>query len=284
MDNYFNCKNCKELIDIVYESKCCGELYCHNCRSKLISTKCPKCKASIEFQKNAFAQRLLKNIKVNCTYGCGKILSYDKMKEHLLICEKKLYTCSFDNITNKTINNIPFKGYKKELMSHMIKEHPKILLFYMENYKTLSKKKDITLNKSILNNLNDSISINDELEENTHIEFEHDIQLLNRINDLNLINNNINNFNDLQLSNGINANAPLRINNNSMNNFLGNEVNNSIDDDNNNNIRILDFGLHRNNLNTLRLTNNVSNSNENGDRSNNIHINSINFSDINDNL
>ena len=94
----------------------------------------------------------------------------------------------------------------------------------------------------------------------------------------------INNFNDLQLSNGINANAPLRINNNSMNNFLGNEVNNSIDDDNNNNIRILDFGLHRNNLNTLRLTNNVSNSNENGDRSNNIHINSINFSDINDNL
>lgn len=282
MDSYLKCKNCKELIDIVFESKCCGELYCHNCKSKLQSKNCLKCNISLEFQKNSFAQRLFKNMKVKCTYGCGISLFYDKMKEHLLTCEKKIYICSFDNIRNNKENNIPFKGYKKEMINHMIKSHPKILLFFMENYKTLGKKIDTKLNKCYF--INDSIILNEDNEENTHIEFEHDMQSLNRINDLNFINNNINNFNDLQINNnGINNNInnyirPLRINDNNLlgsfiNSFAESDDNNSI---NNNNIHIMDFDMHRNNLNSLRLTNQNNSNNSNNTMNNYNNINNIN--------
>ena len=228
MEKYFNCFNCKELINVVFESKCCGILYCHNCKNKLINTQCLKCDKPLELQRNNFAQRLLKNINVKCKYGCGLTLSYDKMQEHILTCDKKIYVCSFDNITNNKNENNNFKGYKKEIVDHMVKQHPKILLLFMENYKNFEKTFDKLLNKNVdkmnddtilnisnnLNNLNEGLLNNDENDENTHIEFDHDIQLLNRINDLNLINSNINNFNDLHINNGINSNIPsFRINN-----------------------------------------------------------------------
>ena len=281
MENYFNCFNCKELIDIVFESKCCGKLYCHNCKIKLMNTHCLKCDKILELQRDIFAQRLLKNINVRCKYGCGLISSYDKMKEHLLICDKKIYNCSWDNLKKNQISNINnFKGYKKDIIEHMKNKHPKILIFFMENYKVFENGINKILNKNIdkmnddtilniSNNLNDSLLINDENEENTHIEFEHDIQLLNRINDLNLINSNINNFNDLQVNNGIISNIPsFRINsnnennntlNNMINSFINSEVNNSID----NNIHLLDSNVHRNNLNSLRESNNNSINNDN---------------------
>ena len=282
MEKYFNCFNCKELIDIVFESKCCGKLYCHNCKTKLFNTHCLKCDKPLELQRNIFAQRLVKNIKVKCKYDCGLILSYDKMNEHLLNCVKKIYICSLDKEKDKI-----FQGYKKDIINHMLQQHPKILLFFMENYKSFGKPIDSLLNKNFdkmnddtilnisnnLNNLNDSILNNEENEENTHIEFDHDIQLLNRINDLNLINSNINTFNDFQLNQGINNNAPsFRINgsihennnNNSLNNminsFMNSEGNDSID---NNNIRLLDSNVHRNNLNYLRESSFNSNSNDN---------------------
>jgi len=288
MEKYFNCFNCKELINIVFESKCCGILYCHNCKSKLINTQCLKCDKPLELQRNMFAQRLLKNINVKCKYGCGTTLTYDKMKEHLLICDKKIYICSFDNIKNDGKDEKVFKGFKKEMIDHMVKQHPKILLFFMENSKSFQKQIDKILNKNIdkmnddtilniSNNLNNSLLINDENEENTHIEFEHDMQLLNRINDLNLINSNINNFNDLRINNGTNNNIPsFRINNsyqennnnnnnnalnNMINSFINSEGNDSID--NNNNIRLLDSNIHRNNLNSLRELSYNSNSNDN---------------------
>ena len=139
MEKYFNCFNCKELINVVFESKCCGILYCHNCKNKLINTQCLKCDKPLELQRNNFAQRLLKNINVKCKYGCGLTLSYDKMQEHILTCDKKIYVCSFDNITNNKNENNNFKGYKKEIVDHMVKQHPKILLLFMENYKNFEK-------------------------------------------------------------------------------------------------------------------------------------------------
>ena len=304
MEKYFNCFNCKELINIVFESKCCGILYCHNCKSKLINTQCLKCDKPLELQRNMFAQRLLKNINVKCKYGCGTTLTYDKMKEHLLICDKKIYICSFDNIKNDGKDEKVFKGFKKEMIDHMVKQHPKILLFFMENSKTFQKQIDKILNKdidkmnddtilNISNNLNNSLLINDENEENTHIEFEHDMQLLNRINDLNLINSNINNFNDLRINNGTNNNIPsFRINNsyqennnnnnnnnalnNMINSFINSEGNDSID--NNNNIRLLDSNIHRNNLNSLRELSYNSNSNDN------VNVNLIYRSNQNNNI
>ena len=288
MEKYFNCFNCKELINVVFESKCCGILYCHNCKNKLINTQCLKCDKPLELQRNNFAQRLLKNINVKCKYGCGLTLSYDKMQEHILTCDKKIYVCSFDNITNNKNENNNFKGYKKEIVDHMVKQHPKILLLFMENYKNYEKTFDKLLNKNV-DKMNDDTILNisnnlNNLNEGTHIEFDHDIQLLNRINDLNLINSNINNFNDLHINNGINSNIPsFRINNsihennnnNSLNNminsFISGEENDSIE--NNNNIRLLDTNIHRNNLNNLRESSNNSNSNDNVNILNRLNIN-----------
>ena len=276
MEKYFECFNCKGLLGTVYESKCCGVLYCENCKSKLSNTQCLKCNKLLEFQKNIFAQRLLKNINIKCKYNCGKTLPYDKMKQHLLICDKKIYICSFDNIDNKDPNKQPFKGNKKEILDHLVKNHSHILLLFMENHQNFEPilKNIIKKNGFINNNNNKEDSIldltdggnlnldflgNSESGNNTSNEFDQDIQLLNGINDLNLINSNIQNFNDLQLNNRRNNHNNNHHNNNNIN--LNNRINslNSENSDNNignnnisNNINLLDVDLSRNNYQPLR--------------------------------
>ena len=282
MEKYFECFNCKDLMGTVYESKCCGILYCQNCKDKLNNTHCIKCNKLLELQRNKFAQRLLKNINVNCKYNCGTKLSYDKMKQHLLTCDKKIYICSYDKFNNNDSNRQPFKGNKKEILDHLVKEHSQILLLFMENHenfepilkkllkKNVNNNNDINKNDTILD-LTNSINIdflrNSESEENTSIEFGQDISLLNGINDLNLINSNIQNFNDLQLNNHNNNNHNHNRNNhnhgnrnnnninlnNRINSLNSNSDNNNLDNDNlNNNINLLDVDLSRNHYQALR--------------------------------
>ncbi len=278
MDKYFECFNCKELMGTVYESKCCGVLYCQNCKVKLSNTQCIKCNKLLELQKNAFVQRLLKNINVKCKYNCGITLPYDKMRQHLLTCEKKIYICSFDKISNDDPNKSPYKGNKKDILDHLVKEHSSLLLIFMENHQSFEPvlKKIIKRNNSndinkedtildLTNDININLDfLNSENEENTSIEFRQDIQLLNGINNLNLINSNIQNFNDLQLNerrNNLNHNINyehLNRNDNSNSSInLNNRINslnsgNSDNDNNleninvNNNINLLDVDLSRN--------------------------------------
>ena len=279
MDKYFECFNCKELMGTVYESKCCGVLYCQNCKDKLDNTQCIKCNKLLEMQKNAFAQRLLKNINVKCKYNCGITLPYDKMRQHLLTCDKKIYVCSFDKICNNDLNKSPYKGNKKDILDHLVKEHSNILLFFMENHqsfeptlkKIIKRNNNNDLNKedSILDLTNDvNINLdflrNSENEENTSNEFYQDIQLLNGINNLNLINSNIKNFNDLQLNerrNNLNhnlnyenvnrnenSNSSINLNNriNSLNSENSDNDNNLENINVNNTINLLDVDLSRN--------------------------------------
>ncbi|MCQ2820371.1 MAG: hypothetical protein MJ252_24150, partial [archaeon] len=126
MENYFKCNFCREIISDVYESECCGKLYCSHCIGSLINSKCTLCGKMLRFSKNHFAERLLHSIKVNCKYGCGKILTYNQMKIHLLSCEKKNYECSFPNCN--------FKGKKKETLIHLTSCHSSHLLILMENH------------------------------------------------------------------------------------------------------------------------------------------------------
>ena len=292
MEKYFECFNCNKLMGNVYESKCCGVLYCQNCKNKLSNSQCQKCNKLLELQRNKFAQRLIKNIKVKCKYNCGITLPYDKMKQHLLICDKKIYTCSFDYIYNNDLNKKPFKGNKKEILDHLVKEHPSLLLLFIENYqdfepiiKKLLKrnsnseeinKEDTILDLSDDRNLNFDFLRNSYNEDNSNIEFNNDIQLLNGINDINIINSNLQNFNDLQLNNrrsNHNRNNENREGNNNIN--LNNRINslssrnsvNDIDNDNaNNNINLLVDDLSRNNnyqpIRDFRFTS-ILNDNEN---------------------
>ena len=292
MEKYFECFNCKDLMGTVYESKCCGVLYCQNCKTKLSNVQCLKCNKLLEFQKNNFAQRLLKNINVKCKYGCGISLSYDKMRQHLLICDKKIYTCSFDKIYNGNLNKQPFKGNKKEILDHLVKEHSHILLLFMENHQNFEpilkklikknncnnneqNKEDTILDLTNSGNFNLDFFRNNESDGNTSIDLDQDIRLLNGINDLNIINSNLQNFNDLQFNNhnrrrnnhnnhnNHNHNHQNRNNNNDI--ILNNRINslNSGNSDNendnendninlNNNINLLDVDLSRNHYQPLR--------------------------------
>ena len=274
MEKYFECFNCKGLMEIVFENKCCGLLYCQDCKNKLSNHKCLKCSKLLVFQRNIFAQRLLKNINVKCKYNCGTTLPYEKMKQHLLTCKNKIYICSYDNIYDENLKKEPFKGNKKEILEHLIKEHSKILLLFMENYqnfepilKKLVKKNINKEDNKEDNNFNSGFLRNNE-SQNSSFDFDQDIRILSGINDLNLINSNIQNFNDLQLNHQrINNNSHTNSNNNiNLNNNINslNSVNsdnninslNSVNSDNNdnlnNNINLLDVNLSRNNYQPLR--------------------------------
>ena len=303
MEKYFECFNCKDLMGTVYESKCCGVLYCQKCKEKLTNTHCLKCKKLLQLQRNKFAQRLLKNINVNCKYNCGVKLSYDKMKQHLLTCDKKIYICSFDKIYNDNLNKQSFKGNKKEILDHLVKEHSHILLLFMENHQNFEpilkklikknfnnneqNKEDTILDLTNSGNFNLDFFRNNESDGNTSIDLDQDIRLLNGINDLNIINSNIQNFNDLQFNNHNrrrnNHNHQNRNNNNDI--IINNRINslNSGNSDNendneninlNNNINLLDVDLSRNHYQPLRelRLNSLFNDNENDNENDNINL------------
>ena len=291
MEKYFECFNCKDLMGTVYESKCCGVLYCQNCEIKLSNTQCLKCNKSLEFQKNIFVQRLFKNINVKCKYGCGVSLPYDKMKQHLLICDKKIYICSFDKINNDNLDKQPFKGNKKEILDHLVKEHSHILLLFMENHqnfepilKLIKKnynnndqyKEDTILDLTNSGNFNLDFFRNNDIDGGTSIDLDQDIRLLNGINNSNTINSNLQNFNDLQINNynrrrnnhnsHNNHNNRNHQNRNNNNDIIINERINSLNSENsdnendnedeninlNNNINLLDVDLSRNHYQPLR--------------------------------
>ena len=284
MEKYFECFNCKELIGTVYESSCCGKLYCQNCKTKLNNTPCEKCGKLLDIQRNIFAQRMLKNIKVKCKYNCGEILPYDKMKYHQFICNKKIYTCSFDKTFKPELKS-PFKGSKKEILEHFAKEHSPILLIFMENHQNfepiLKNMKNICVykkntycnfnNRNINTNNNNEISDltnsdnSDNIDidflrgtesvENTSIEFDQDIQLLNGINDLNIMNSNLQRFDDLPINNRNNNNLNNSIRemgDMDLNNNGGNNNNNGSNENEINNNNNLYLDLHANNYQPLR--------------------------------
>jgi hypothetical protein len=99
---------------------------------------------------------MLKNIKIKCKYNCGKTLSYEDMKRHLLTCENKTYLCEFEHNDNN--NNIQFKGNKNEILEHLKNNHPIHLLIFMECYYMFKN----TINKIIKCNKNDGENENED--------------------------------------------------------------------------------------------------------------------------
>jgi hypothetical protein len=172
MEKYFKCYSCQQLIDDVFESECCGKLFCSLCIGNLVNEKCPNCSnKKMHFGKNHFAQKLLKSIKVTCKYNCGKKISYEEMRNHLLICENKEFLCSFDNCN--------FKGKKSEILKHLIKEHEIYMLTFMEYYDNFNK----IMNKIIKSY--DKKNINDEKEDETLVDFINEFPLIRYENNIN---------------------------------------------------------------------------------------------------
>ena len=305
MEKFFQCFYCNQLIDNVYESECCGKLYCSNCISKLISKKCSLCQNNLFFQKNLFAQRMLKNIKIKCKYNCGKTLSYEEMKRHLLTCENKTYLCEFDHDDNNN-NNIEFKGNKNEILEHLKTSHPIHLLIFMESYYMFKN----TINKIIKCNKNDAENEN---EDETVLDFtnSNNNEIISRFsgNDILPVNYIVNEDSDEDLLDRHYAFVPrfnrrgnIRMrrrgnhrfvrniedtisfesveynNNNNFNNNIINN-NNNIDNNINNNIDNNNIIINNNEINN---NNNNNNNNINNIIDNKNNINNINESDFYD--
>lgn len=161
MEEYFKCAHCLLINEYLYESKCCGKIYCSYCLIKLNNKKCTICNNQLAFQKNIWARRMIRSIHLSCIYNCGKKFSIEEMKKHVVNCEMKTYSCKFDNCE--------FNGGKKQLMEHVTLEHYLPLLVLMENFEAFQDEvDDIGLGvqkKLLLNKLNKS-SIDFELNEN----------------------------------------------------------------------------------------------------------------------
>lgn len=198
MEEYFKCKHCQLINEYLYESRCCGKIYCSNCTLILNKSKCNICNAQLHFQKNCWAQRMLKSIKLTCSYNCGKQFSFEEMKKHLLNCDKKVYNCKYDDCK--------FNGRKKELMQHVIIEHYLSLLVLMENYEAFQKNinhiNSGEENKNIFDEIASSLS-NSRSNNNDDID---DNQLVNSIQTTHLRNSNRNISIDFNANNNNNTN------------------------------------------------------------------------------
>ena len=302
MEKFFQCFYCNQLIDNVYESECCGKLYCSNCISKLISKKCNLCQNNLFFQKNLFAQRMLKNIKIKCKYNCGKTLSYEDMKRHLLTCENKTYLCEFEHNDNN--NNIQFKGNKNEILEHLKNNHPIHLLIFMECYYMFKN----TINKIIKCNKNDGENEN---EDETVLDFtnSNNNEIISRFsgNDILPVNYIVNEDSDEDLLHRFddrhyafvprfNRRGNIRMRRGGNHRFVRNiedtisfesiEYNNiNNNNNNNNNINNINNNIINNNNNNI-ISNNIDNNINNNNNINNIdninNINNINESDFYD--
>ena len=255
MENYFKCNSCHQLIDEIFESECCGKLYCSNCIGILVNKSCPHCSnKKMIFGKNHFAQRLLKTIRLTCKYGCGKKLLYEEMRYHLLICDNKEYFCSFDNCN--------FKGKKSEILNHLIKEHQIYMLSLMEYYDNF-----INIINKISKGNNKKFS-NDEKEDETLVDFVSSDIFENEFPLIRVEQNYENNFDSSQ-DDDLVINQPLRNFNNRFNNvrrglnFNDNERGNNSRNGVNNyeNAFLDDLPFFRNNNNNHLNHNNNNHSN-----------------------
>ena len=156
MEKYFQCNNCNDIYEDIFESQCCGKLYCSKCIGFLVNIPCKFCNNSLRFSKNLFAQRILKSINVHCKYDCGKYLSYFEMVKHLLICDNKLFECSIDQCK--------FKSNKNEMMTHLVTHHKSYCLILMEYHDALKQ----TISRITKE---DYKTANNEKEEETLIDF-----------------------------------------------------------------------------------------------------------------
>ncbi len=163
MEEYFKCSNCKELIEDVYESECCGRLYCAKCVGNTVNKACPYCHVkTLRFSKNVFAERIQKEIKIHCKY-CSAYLPYREVLKHMMVCEEKMFLCSFSKCS--------YKGKKKEMVAHMIKSHELFMLVLMEEYPSFAKEikklsKEENVNKDKEKDDETIIDFNNSLSEN----------------------------------------------------------------------------------------------------------------------
>lgn len=140
LTKHFVCLHCCLIVNDPHEIECCGSLICKECvpAYKKKNTTCAKCYSLLALVKpNCFAKRMLTQITLNCIFNCGASKSHLEIREHSLICEKRIYMCTDCN----------FEGSKVEFKQHFIDDHEASFFKAFDLYKE-SKTQNITDEKS----------------------------------------------------------------------------------------------------------------------------------------
>ena len=159
MKKYFLCCYCKLIVQNPCEKDCCGSLVCNDCTKIYLELNnyCGTCKKKYNFRKNHFAKRLLNNGELKCIFECGFSTNYEKIRSHLLVCQKRIFYC----------NECDFQGLKLEYKLHFIENHVDVF-FEMVEYNSLNNKAMINKKKELQDELHPEFLSRVNKESKTH--------------------------------------------------------------------------------------------------------------------
>ena len=130
IEDNFKCPICLNIVDIPWETSCCGHLLCEKCMKCCNSNICPVCRNNkVKFRKNVFANFLLSKLDMKCPYGCNKMIKFNCIKTHKYRCDCSIFKCQIDKCK--------FEGTKKESLNHLITYHSDLLAIFCENFQTM---------------------------------------------------------------------------------------------------------------------------------------------------
>jgi len=124
------CPICLKLAENAMESECCGFIFCQKCIVRIEKRECPCCRESkFKYHPALGMRKLIKNLPVKCSYNCGFVDSYEKIKNHYFNCKFRDFTCCIHNC---------FKILKREeFLEHIIKSHSEVVINIGENFDRL---------------------------------------------------------------------------------------------------------------------------------------------------
>ena len=147
------CPICLTIAEDAHESSCCGHLFCAFCIKSIKREKCPLCRdPDVQFRPNKFINKIMKEMKVDCKFGCKAIVNLSDLKMHRFYCE------AYSNF-KCTLQNCIFEGKKDDALKHFSEKHPDELIILIENFHNLKS----TFEKSSVYNLLKKNSIKDKL-------------------------------------------------------------------------------------------------------------------------
>jgi hypothetical protein len=118
MDN-FNCRECKKLLENIYDCDSCGYPYCGKCVKKI---KCLNCECD-SFSPSKFGELLLSNLPVECP-KCKQLIEKKSLDKHIK------ENCNENELQCRICSNIL---KKRDMINHLSTKHEADLMRYFED-------------------------------------------------------------------------------------------------------------------------------------------------------
>jgi hypothetical protein len=132
LEKFITCLKCLMIVTEPQETICCGTLYCQECTKYL--TNCLKCRVAAKFRENSFIKRILNQMLIKCSFGCGVCYSYQELKNHMQVCDLRQFNCNIC-FTNEE----SYSSNKKELIKHMLESHEDEMIEINDKYSLIKK-------------------------------------------------------------------------------------------------------------------------------------------------